>query len=201
MPVILLSDNGSKQADATLQLRELANQLNALTGNDIYPVSLQHADSISADKLNGKGADTFTTFMKSKLEQGEKEFVLLPLFFGNSRALTSFVANEVAQLKKEYDEFNLVIADIIYPLVKGEPQLARIIYQNIQQVVSAHNKKIEHVVLVDHGSPMPAITQVRNKVANDLKMLLSEETILSEAVMERREGKKYDFNGELLEKN
>ena len=161
MPVILLSDNGSKQADATLQLRELANKLNTLTGNDIFPVSLQHADSISADNLNGKLADTFTAFMKNKLEQGEKEFVLLPLFFGNSGALTSFVPNEVTQLKNKYGEFNLVIADVVYPLPKGEPQLAKIIHQNIDQVVSDHNKKVEHIILVDHGSPLPEITEVR----------------------------------------
>ena len=199
MSMILLSDNGSKQADATLQLRTLADQLSTLTGKAIYPVSLQHADSISADKLNGKSADTFSDFVRNKLEQGEKEFVLLPLFFGNSRALTSFVPDEVTKLKEEYGEFNFILADVIYPLPKGEPLLVDIIYQNILQVAANHNKNIEHVVLVDHGSPVPEITDVRKQVAVDLKKRLSAKAMLSEASMERREGKEYDFNGELLE--
>ncbi len=199
MPVILLSDNGSKQAEATLQLRELAKQLSTLSGNEIFPVSLQHAAAIAAEKLNGKPADTFTDFVTKKLQQGEREFILLPLFFGNSRALTSFVPNEISEIKAEFGEFSFVVADVIYPLPEGEPLLARIINQNIQQVASAHNQEVEHVILVDHGSPIAVITEVRNKVANELKSLLPASTILEEAVMERREGKEYDFNGDLLE--
>ena len=90
MPVILLSDNGSKQAAATLELRKLSEKLSALTNSIVYPVSLQHADSISADKIDGNPAVIFIEFMKLKLLQGERRFILLPLFFGNSRALTVF---------------------------------------------------------------------------------------------------------------
>ena len=57
---------------------------------------------------------------------------------------------------------------------------------------------LKNIVLVDHGSPSPQITAVRNAVADHLQAKLGN-VKLEQAVMERREGKQYDFNGELLE--
>jgi sirohydrochlorin ferrochelatase len=52
------------------------------------------------------------------------------------------------------------------------------------------------VVLVDHGSPSPKITEVRKDIARTLAADYG--LNLDQVVMERRQGQEYDFNGELL---
>lgn len=198
MPIYLLIDNGSKKAQATLALRQLAVHLSEKTGKLIHPVSLQHADALDAADINNIPADTFTTFLHKQLQQGEREFIVIPLFFGKSRALTSFIPQQVSELENEFGTFEVNIADVIFPLEKGEPRLAEILYDHIQSVSQKSSIQLSDVVLVDHGSPVPAITAVREQVAKTLQSLLGNTISLGQAVMERREGAAYDFNGELL---
>ncbi|MFO8025729.1 sirohydrochlorin chelatase [Thiohalophilus sp.] len=195
MPVYLLVDNGSKQPDATLYLRCLAAQLSEHTGKKIHPVSLQHSNAISAAELAGTPADVFHAFLRAQLDQGEREFVVVPLFFGVSRAITSFIPDEVSELQAEFPDFTVKVAPVIWPLPEGEPRLAQIVSDHIRQATEGSGSD-NHVVLVDHGSPTPAITEVRRHIAR----MLEEQHAMSvgQAVMERREGKEYDFNGELL---
>ena len=198
MPCVLLIDNGSLRANATLQLRKLAEKLNLKSGQKIHPVSCKHSNKIPANELNNQAANTFGEFMKAQLATGEKEFILLPLFFGNSRALTSFIPNEVALLEQEFGKFELKIAETIYPLPQGEPDLTTIIYDHV--ISSAADKaNIKNVVLVDHGSPVQKVTAVRQHLAETVREKLDDSSTLEEAVMERRKGKEYDFNGDLLE--
>lgn len=199
MPTYLLVDNGSKKPEATLRLRELAEKLSEQTGKHIHAVSLQHADAIDKTKINNLPAVTFRHFLTQYLQQGEREFIVVPLFFGKSRALTSFIPQQVAELEREFGSFDVKVADVIYPISKGEPRLTDILYNHIQPEFHNSNFQIENVVLVDHGSPVKEITEVRKQVALRLQSLLGENVELEQAVMERREGSKYNFNGELLE--
>ena len=127
MSTVLLIDNGSRRPGATLQLREIASQLGDRVGQVIHPVSLQHADKVDAAKLGGQPAQIFTPFIEAQLIQGEREFIILPLFFGESKALTSFIPQQVSELKARHGEFQYQVADPVYPLPQGEPQLAMII--------------------------------------------------------------------------
>ncbi|MFP3873583.1 MAG: sirohydrochlorin chelatase [Thiohalophilus sp.] len=195
MPVYLLVDNGSKQPDATLYLRCLAARLGEYTGRTIHPVSLQHADAIPVEELDGTPAQVFPEFLQNRLAQGDQEFVVLPLFFGLSRAITSFIPEEVQRLKSTYPELTVKVAPVIWPLPGGEPRLAQIVFEHIQQA-RRHSLDGAKVVLVDHGSPSPKITEVRRGVAQTLARQHGLE--VDQAVMERREGKEYDFNGDLL---
>lgn len=199
MPTFLLVDNGSKKAEATLRLRELAIKLSEKTGNHIHAVSLQHADAIDKTEINNLPAETFYHFLRQKLQQGEREFIAIPLFFGESRALTSFIPDKVTELEKEFGSFNFKLADVIYPLVEGEPRLADILFDHIHAISIKNNIQAENIVIVDHGSPIPEITEVRKRVAKRLQTLLGDGISLEQAVMERREGPEYDFNGALLE--
>jgi len=52
--------------------------------------------------------------------------------------------------------------------------------------------------LVDHDSPSPAVTEVREHIAQSLQSTLADVSI-DQTVMERRSGKEYDFNGQFLE--
>jgi sirohydrochlorin ferrochelatase len=198
MTQILLIDNGSSRPDSTLNLRRLANALANKSGKTVYPVSLQHADKTDPLSLNGIPANTLQPFLARQLENNERDFILLPLFYGNSRALTSFVPDVKQQLEQTYGSFNLKVADVLYPMPQGEPLLAQLLYENIQLTIENHQLNPDKVILVDHGSPIPEVAQVRTHLAAEVNTLLGEETDLIDACMERRKGKNYDFNGKLL---
>ncbi len=200
-PINILADNGSTKASATLQLRGIAQQLSERTQQKIHPVSLQHTDVIPADKLGGVKASLLKGFLRDQLKQEQKSFIILPLFFGNSRALTKFIPDVQAELEEEFGKFHLVITDTLYipphPILNSDTMLAEIIVDHIQQTAKSFSLPLNNIVLVDHGSPSPQITAVRNGVAEEAQAMLGH--IVEQAVMERREGKQYDFNGELLE--
>ncbi len=201
---ILLVDNGSTRVDAAVQLRRLAENISHETGNKIHAVSLKHSDRIAADdvkyKLEDIPARVFTEFMTEQLTTGQREFILIPLFFGMSRALTSFVPDEKKLLEEQFGPFNLDMTKVLYPLPDGDPRLVEILYEHAISAAGGNTKDtLKNLVLVDHGSPLPAVNDVRQHIAAALNSKLPEGAHLAQAAMERREGKEYDFNGELLE--
>jgi hypothetical protein len=138
-------------------------------------------------------------FLAENLAAGCRSFVGLPLFFGQTRAITSFVPQVREQLEKEYGAFDLLLADVLYPLPQGDERLVRILSDHIRSVRMQLSTDIEQVVLVDHGSPSPKVTAVRQHIAERLKADIPPGLNLQQAVMERREGPEYDFNGPLLQ--
>lgn len=199
MAQIILVDNGSIKPAATLRLRQLAAKLSKRSGCSIDAVSLLHADKIDAGKLDGQPAWVLTDYLQLYLQEGRRDFIILPLFFGLSHAITSLFPKIKKQLEAGFGKFNLTFAEVLYPLPEGDARLAKILYDNILLTIDANQVKLENTVLVDHGSPTPDVNEVRQKVAVDLERLFGIDVKLSQAVMERRKGKKYDFNGELLE--
>jgi sirohydrochlorin ferrochelatase len=192
----LLVDNGSSQAASVLNLRRLAKRLSDTVGSTIHAVSLQHAQKIPPQALEGKPADTFVPFMEERLARGERCFIVVPLFFGPSRALSSFIPEQTARLADRFGEFELRIAPVLCPLPEGEPRLAHILCGQLPKVGTAGPKR---VILVDHGSPIPEVTAVRHYLAEQMRSILDPDVQLLQAVMERRQGTEYDFNGRLLE--
>ncbi|MES9836403.1 MAG: CbiX/SirB N-terminal domain-containing protein [Candidatus Thiodiazotropha sp.] len=197
-PLILLLDNGSVQPESTRNLRRLAEALGQASGRTIHPVSLRHADRIAAEALDGRAAQTLGTFLGEQLGLGIRSFLAIPLFFGPSRALSALVPELVESLQSAQGPFKLRLGDPLYPLPAGEPRLARILRDQIDPLIPQSAKA--RVVLVDHGSPQPAVTEVRLRIAEELHAMLPSGVAFRQAVMERREGKEYDFNGELLER-
>ncbi|MEW8536002.1 MAG: CbiX/SirB N-terminal domain-containing protein [Candidatus Thiodiazotropha endolucinida] len=196
-PLILLLDNGSIQPQATRNLRKLAAELSRLSQYRVYPVSLQQADRIAPGELDGIPAQLLESFLSAQLERGIRDYLAIPLFFGVSRALTSFIPNLVESLQSIHGPFRLHIADVLYPLPRGEPRLIKILKDQIDPLISGSTQP--RVILVDHGSPLPEVTEVRLRIARELSSLLPPDAQLSEAVMERRKGSEYDFNGERLD--
>ncbi len=197
MSCFLLLDNGSLRADATKRLRQLAHDLSLKSGQKIHPVSLQHADKISVVELDDQAAQILTSFIRQRLALGDHHFIILPLFFGESRALTSFVVSEVESLIEEFADLRVDIADVLYPLPEGEPRLVDIVYDNILVAAKQKNYPLKNIIVVDHGSPVARVTAVRKHIVEQLQQRFS--TQIDQAVMERREGAEYDFNGALLE--
>jgi len=137
-------------------------------------------------------------FLTKQLQSGNNKFLILPLFFARSSALTSFVPEQIKLLEAEFGKIELTVADVVYPLPQGENGLVSILSDYIQQLRNKDLPDKQSIVLVDHGSPSPKVTAVRQHIAKILQQQLEYITI-EQAVMERREGSKYDFNGPLLE--
>ena len=197
-PVVLLVDNGSRRSAATLSLRSIAARLTEASGRYINPVSLQHADKISREELGGEPARLLPEFLRGQLEKGQRYFVVLPLFFGKSRALTEFIPEQVKRLTDEFGPFEIRQADVLSPMPEGEGLLADILADHVIQCSVDLDAEPTRVIVVDHGSPLPEVTAVRAKVTMMLRERLPEGILLGQAVMERRQGAEYDFNGQLL---
>lgn len=196
MPNVLLLDNGSSRAESTLSLRRLAAGLGERLGVEVHPVSLLHANKVPAEALSGRSAETFAPFLRREVQAGGDRFLVLPLFFGQSGALTGFIPETVETLQAELSPFALDVAEVLCPLPQGEARLVEILCDNLSQAAAGLCPQ-PRVVLVDHGSPLPAVTEVRRWLASEMRRVLG--VAVEEAVMERRPGPEYDFNGPLLD--
>nr|WP_300988584.1 CbiX/SirB N-terminal domain-containing protein [Thiocapsa sp.] len=196
-------DNGSKRADATLSLRRIASGLAERLGETVHPVSLLHSDRIPPSALHGQPADTFEPFLRRRLTENLRRFLILPLFFGRSRAISDYVPERLSTLQSDFGPFDVRIARALCPLPEGEPELVEILLDRIHGAASEQGIVPCRILLVDHGSPIPAVTEVRRWLARQLAQRLADDSgpqvELGEAVMERRSGAQYDFNGALLE--
>ncbi len=198
-PAILLVDNGSSRPESTLGLRRIAERLAGRLGQAVYPVSLLHADRIPPAQLGGRPAEILDTALERLIGSGVREIMILPLFFGPSAALTQYLPATAERLVGQLGGIDLRIAPELCPLPEGEPLLVDILADQVRSAAHAVSILPKRVVLVDHGSPLPQVTAVRQWLARHLSARLGPEVELSEAVMERRPGPEYDFNGPLLE--
>lgn len=202
MQRIALVDNGSRRPAAFLNLRRLATKLAEKSGLSIDAVPLQHADKIPpesfADALGGKPIVTFPVYVEEALKQSLDDLIIIPLFFGHSRAISSFIPDTLNALEQVHGRFKWSVADVLCPLPQGEPKLARLLYDNLQSLGELYPGKPDFTILVDHGSPYRKVTNVRVKLAALLSDYLPESVPLLQASMERRAGPEYDFAGPLL---
>jgi len=196
---LVLLDNGSTRAQSTLSLRRIAGALSERISEHVHPVSLMHADKVPVAALDGRPADTLEPFLRTRAMAGARRFLILPLFFGLSRALTASVPATAEQVGADIAPLDLSIADVLCPLPAGNPQLTEILCDNLWLCARDAGISPERVVFVDHGSPTPEVTAVRQHLAVDLRKQLGKACSVEEAVMERRAGAEYDFNGDLLE--
>jgi sirohydrochlorin ferrochelatase len=199
MRTILLLDNGSRRAESTLTLRQLAAQLAERCGEPVLPVSLLHSDQVPAAQLGGRAAATFAPTLRQLVAAGQREFILIPLFFGLSLALTRFIPTTIAAVAAECGDIRWQLAPELCPLPEGEPQLVEIMAAQVAHTAAALGHPPQRVVVVDHGSPVPAVTAVRQWISAALAQHLGATVTVTQAVMERRAGAAYDFNGMLLE--
>ncbi|MFC2992391.1 sirohydrochlorin chelatase [Halomonas tibetensis] len=198
MRKILLVDNGSLRAQATLNLRRLAHALGQATGQEVEAASLLHSYKIPAEELEGRKAVSLGPLAEQLAAQGMTELVILPFFFGPSQALTHYLPERLAEVQANFPQVSVKVA---LPLVESQAvvdlRLARLLADNVRERMEGLSQP--KVVLVDHGSPIPEVTAVRNYLAGQLSVLLSEEaSCVTFASMERRDGDAYRFNEPLL---
>ncbi|WP_110692453.1 sirohydrochlorin chelatase [Salinicola halophyticus] len=199
MRKILLVDNGSLRPQATLNLRRLAEALSQATGEAVEAASLLHSFKIPPEQLGGRKAVSVGPLVERYAADGVTELLILPFFFGPSQALTRYLPERLAEVQANYPQLSVKVAP---PLVDSrlppDLRLARLLAENVRERMAGLSRP--KVVLVDHGSPIPEVTAVRNYLAGQLSALLADEVdCVTFASMERRDGDAYRFNEPLLE--
>lgn len=215
-----LVDNGSLAPAATLSLRRIAAALSARVGGQIVPVSLLHSDKVPASELGGTPAETLEAALRRRLEEGESQHRVLPLFFGPSGALTDYLPRRLARLRERFPSFTVRLAPWLDD--PADPRLGLLLAGQVRAIlatsqdpggpgaaVAAGGRTAPDtsgvasacVILVDHGSPVQAVTAIRDRLAAELRAHLGESvrTVIP-ASMERRAEAAYAFNEPLLER-
>lgn len=203
VPTVFLVDNGSLRPAATLGLRHLAERLSAATGLVVEAVSLLHSHKIDAADLGGVPATIVRRRLREHSEQGQRSFVILPLFLGPSSAIIDYLPQLIAEARVRQPDLQVVVADPLVGPDVAEPdiRLAQILAEHVRAVMQARRWSQPRVALVDHGTPVRRVNQVRDAVAEQLAQLLAADSVAVRACsMERREGAQYDFNEPLLER-
>ncbi len=208
-PVTFLMDNGSLEPAATLRLRELAEDLGRKIGTPVEPVSLLHSSGAPVAKLGGVPAEILEPALERRLQAGQRDFVIVPLFFGPSSALTDYLPKRIAHLRTKFPKLGVKLAAPLF--TKDDDRLALILADHVREgwnaLPSTRSERLEgkplhlkRVALVDHGSPARVVVEVRNQLAAQLGRALGDGFTVAAGSMERREGAEYDFCEPLLER-
>ena len=197
----LLVDNGSLRPQSVLNLRRIAAELSRRTGLEILPASLLHSSKVPEDQLEGQPAVNLERRIRLSLEAGEREFTIIPFFFGPTGAITDYLPQRLAFRRKKHGPFRVERTPFLYLGPDADNAgLTEILAANVRQIIDYQQWIRPRVILVDHGSPQPEVTAVRNAMAERLAHHLGDEvTAVAPASMERREGEAYAFNEPLLE--
>jgi sirohydrochlorin ferrochelatase len=167
---------------------------------EVRAVSLLHSSAVDPAGLGGKPALLLEPALNAFLaENVTTEVIVLPLFFGPSGALTDYVPDRLAALGKKFPQARLVLAHWLVDPVESDDRIAHALADAAQRVIVAENLVKPKIVLVDHGSPQKAVTDVRNFLGRQLDVLLADAVhSVAVASMEKRTGANYAFNDPLL---
>jgi sirohydrochlorin ferrochelatase len=197
-PVCFLFDNGSLHPASTLSLRRIAGWLRArLDGADVRAVSLLHSSTIDAAALEGERAGLLEPALAAAVAKGENNFILLPLFFGPSAAVTDYVPERLQALRKKFPHLQVRVAKWLVDITAGnDTRIAVILADGVRRTMVHAGWNASKVVLIDHGSPQRGVAAVRDFLGGQLRQLLGGEVAV--ASMERRPGPDFDFTEPLL---
>ena len=196
-----LFDNGSLRPASTLSLRRIARRLQDEMAIAVKPVSLLHSTKVNTQQLEGRPAELLESALRDFARAGGRQALLLPLFFGPSAALVDYVPERVAAIQAEHPLLEIRLASSL--IEDGDDSaevLAKELAASVDRLLHAAAVERPQVVVVDHGSPRPDVTAVRNLVATALAQALGERVAgVTAASMERRDGPEYAFNEPLLD--
>jgi len=193
-----LIDNGSLRPSSVLLLRTIASQLTQSTGHKIRPVGLMHSHKIDSEDLGGKPANSMEDLLSSGKLEDVEEIRVLPFFLGPSLAITDWLPDNLGFWKEKTGSRKFRILPPLYQ--SGDDRLAQAMSELCQQAMKNAGFHNPYVAMVDHGTPLPEVNQVREEVGSKVEELLGETVSgFSTCAMERRPGAEYDFNDPLLE--
>ncbi len=198
---VLLVDYGSLKPASTLGLRVIAERLGHTLGCAVAPVSLRHADAVPAASLGGRPAEVLEAALECRARKGVDRFLVIPLFFGPSEALTEGVPACVERVKGRFPQMQVRLARCLVAVGdKTDDRVAAMIEAHVRAKMAEAAPR-PAIILVDHGSPERAVTLVRDHLAARLAVRLGASVSgVRAASMERRPGAEYDFNEPSLDR-
>ncbi len=198
---VILMDNGSHRPESTLTLRKIASKLSDSLSVKVNPVSLLHSTKVSSEKLNGIKAEILEPYIIKQCEQGVDSFYIVPFFFGQSGALKDYLPERLNEIKKNWSNVSVNLAPTLVNMEDKEDfSVSNIIAEFVEDKILSEKLVKPYVTLVDHGTPLKEVNNVRNHITNQLKILLGDKVLdVKASSMERRDGKQYEFNEPLLE--
>lgn len=179
-------------------MRNVAFELKKITGFAVTPCGIMHSHKVDASKLDGKPGMSMESFFLSNEAEVEKNLSFLPMFLGPSLAITDWLPEKLTQWSQNGNNRKFSIADCLFQ--KKDNRIAKALAEYVVDLIPQYSPQKPFVILVDHGTPLPEVNQVREEIGCFLEEKLGNQISgFSTACMERREGKEYDFNDPLLE--
>lgn len=191
--ITALIDNGSLAPAAHRTLRAVAAALSAATGQPVEPVSWKHSDRIQAERLDGTPAAVLSSWIRTRHEQGVREFLFVPFFISEQGAIGSALRGDIERLRQELGDFRYEFAP---GLASHGDTLVQIVASRIREVLTRERLEAPPVIVVDHGGPSPASAQLRNRVAHALRGTLG--TAVGPLIAASMEGEDYAHNRPLF---
>ncbi len=192
---VALVDNGSLEPAAHEGLRAAAAALSENAGIPVDAVSWKHSDRIAAAALKGGPAWTLAPWIRARVADGEREFLLVPFFISPQGAIGSALARDLAGLQEETGGFSYAFTA---GLAEGGT-LGEILADRVRQEIAARGLCAPPVIVVDHGGPSPVSAGVRDSAADAARdLLVGEIGPLVSASMESPDGPGFAFNRPLL---
>jgi sirohydrochlorin ferrochelatase len=192
---VALIDNGSLEAAAHEGLRTAALAIGEKAQCRVESVSWKHSDRIPAASLQGGAAHTLGPWVRAQVAAGEREFIFVPYFISPQGAIGSTLRRDLEALQKETGGFEFTFTDGL----AVANALPAIIADRIRSSIDSLGLKRPAVVVVDHGGPSRNSADIRNQVADAVRLGLGETIAgLSPASMESPDGPDFEFNRPLL---
>lgn len=194
-----LIDNGSLRAGSILQMRNIATRLSRSSDCLIEPYGLMHSHKVDPAQLNGEPGHSMQEYLESHKSKQVNEIRALPFFLGPSLAITDWLPENLAAWQKS--DSGVRKYQILPPLYqKGDNRLAEAMSDLCIAQIKNNDLQSPRVAMVDHGTPLLEVNQVREVVGEEMKRILDGQIAgFSTCAMERRPDPQYDFNNPLLE--
>ncbi|EDQ90088.1 uncharacterized protein MONBRDRAFT_31996 [Monosiga brevicollis MX1] len=214
--VVILVDNGSLRAASFRSLMRsahlLAQRLDPREVATVVPASLRFSDRIKPSALNGARGEVLTHAVQRALDAGYQTIVITPFFIAPSDQLRGTIPTMLQPLIRSREEPDTAPPRVVVARALVDPEdgqndqrIARALCDNVLATLDEHDWRQRPctVAVVDHGSPTPAVTHVRNLLGTWVRDQLHQHMAQAPAVvacsMERRPDPEYDFNEPLLE--
>jgi len=194
-----LIDNGSLRAGSILQMRQIATHLSRSSDCVIEPYGLMHSHKVDPAQLNGEPGQSMQAYLGGDKSEQVNEIRALPFFLGPSLAITDWLPENLAAWQKRGSGTRKY--RILPPLYQaGDNRLAQALAELCLAKIKNHDLQNPRVAMVDHGTPLLEVNQVREQVGEEMKGILGGQIAeFSTCAMERRPDPQYDFNNPLLE--
>jgi CbiX len=187
-----LVDNGSLEPAAHLHLRRVAAAITNRAGLMVEPASWRHSDRIDPIELGGIPAATLGPWLRTRAEQGERDFLIIPFLVSPRGAIGTALRLELDGLRAQLRLRRVAMTDGL----DGSDALEKIAAGRITEIIESRRLVRPAVIAVDHGGPSARSAEFRNEIATRIRARLGPQICrLAGASME---GTQYPHNHPLL---